>query len=139
MDCELCKNAFPLKFTSQGREYDLFNQEKPTKPYVILESLNQDRSSGIHVISLLNKFSVKLGRGHDSDIRISDISVSRIHANMLYKDGLFYFSDNESKFGTLLLLKEPIALVPGNPIQLQIGRSVFSIAVGDASSLEEVE
>jgi len=32
---------------------------------------------GIHVITLAHRPVIKLGRGHDSDIRITDISVSR--------------------------------------------------------------
>lgn len=48
-------------------------------PYITLEILSKDKNltKGIHVITLANKDSVKLGRGHDADIRIADISVSR--------------------------------------------------------------
>lgn len=139
MDCEICKSAFPLKISSQGKEYDLFTQEKLMKPYVILETMNVDRASEIYVISLFNKFSVKMGRGHDSDIRISDISVSRVHASIKYQDGTFFFADNDSKFGTLMLLKEPVGLLLGKPVHVQIGRSVFIITVGETSDLREVD
>ena len=47
----------------------------------------------------------KLGRGHESGVRVNDISVSRVHAQIKYKDGNFYISDNNSKFGTLVLVK----------------------------------
>ena len=46
----------------------------------------------------------KLGRGHQCDIRISDISVSRFHAFMKYSDNVFKIVDNNSKFGTLVKL-----------------------------------
>ena len=46
--------------------------------------------------------SVKMGRGHESEIKIPDISVSRCHALLHYKDGNFYVEDNSSKFGTLV-------------------------------------
>lgn len=37
-------------------------------------------------------------------MRITDISVSRIHAKMKFVDGKFLIYDNDSKFGTLILL-----------------------------------
>jgi pSer/pThr/pTyr-binding forkhead associated (FHA) protein len=54
----------------------------------------------------------KLGRGHESDVRVSDISVSRCHAILKYdlKDHNFYLEDNLSKFGTLVLAKQAIEL-----------------------------
>jgi pSer/pThr/pTyr-binding forkhead associated (FHA) protein len=35
-------------------------------------------------------------------MRVPDISVSRVHAELLYKDKCFYLEDLESKFGTLI-------------------------------------
>ena len=43
-----------------------------------------------------------LGRGHDSDLRIADISVSRTHADIKYENGIFKIQDKISKFGTLV-------------------------------------
>jgi len=48
----------------------------------------------------------KIGRGHDNDIRISDISVSRYASIKKEKDN-FILYDNNSKFGTLACLKRP--------------------------------
>jgi len=45
-----------------------------------------------------------MGRGSDSDVRISDISVSRCHALIKYEKDGFYLEDNNSKFGTLVLV-----------------------------------
>lgn len=54
----------------------------------------------------------KLGRGHESDVRVSDISVSRCHAILKYDDTdhNYYLEDNLSKFGTLVLAKQAIEL-----------------------------
>ena len=61
-----------------------------------------------------DKKMFKLGRGHESDVRVSDISVSRCHALVKYNDqnGRFYLEDNLSKFGTLVLAKGQIQLEP---------------------------
>jgi pSer/pThr/pTyr-binding forkhead associated (FHA) protein len=49
-----------------------------------------------------NKTNIRLGRGHDSDIRINDISVSRFHAVISFENNEFFLQDNTSKFGTLV-------------------------------------
>lgn len=45
---------------------------------------------------------IKLGRGHECEIRITDISVSRNHAVIKENPNGFYIFDNKSKFGTLI-------------------------------------
>ncbi len=82
------------------------------------------------MITLANKNMIRLGRGHDSDIRITDISVSRCHAILKYVAGRFYVEDHNSKFGTLVLIKRPITLsYDSNNLALQIGRTVLSFTL----------
>lgn len=45
-----------------------------------------------------------MGRGKDLDIWISDISVSRVHAILKIENKQVYIYDNQSKFGTLVLI-----------------------------------
>jgi pSer/pThr/pTyr-binding forkhead associated (FHA) protein len=46
---------------------------------------------------------IKIGRGHDSQVRVTDISVSRFHAQIKKSVfGDFLVEDNNSKFGTLI-------------------------------------
>ncbi len=55
----------------------------------------------------------KIGRGHESDIWINDISVSRTHVVLKYiKDKGFELEDKKSKFGTLVFIKDPIKIDP---------------------------
>lgn len=70
-----------------------------------------------------------MGRGHESDLRINDISVSRLHAMVKYKEGKFLLEDNISKFGTLVLIKKRTPLVPGFNKAVQIGRTVVNFSV----------
>lgn len=72
-----------------------------------------------------SKTNFKFGRGHESDLRINDISVSRCHAIIKFKEGetatattpntpaRFYLEDNLSKFGTLVLIRSRTPLIPG--------------------------
>lgn len=52
--------------------------------------------------------SIKMGRGHQCEIRLQDISVSRTHSEIKYQDGEFYLIDQNSKFGTLVRLSQQI-------------------------------
>ena len=65
----------------------------------------------IHMLTVSeSKQEFKLGRGHESEVRINDISVSRVHAILKYKEDGFYIEDNMSKFGTIVLLRERFPL-----------------------------
>ena len=78
-----------------------------------------------------NKLNFKMGRGHDSDLRVSDISVSRCHALIKYNemDHNYYLEDNLSKFGTLVLANGPLEIEKDDTKAVQIGRSVISFTV----------
>jgi len=75
------------------------------------------------------KDSFKFGRGHESDLRINDISVSRCHAIIKFKEGKFYLEDNLSKFGTLVLVKNKTPLLPNFNRAVQVGRTVINFSV----------
>ena len=77
----------------------------------------------IHVIQLTSD-ELTIGRGHESDVRINDISVSRKHAILKYnvEEGTLLLRDLKSKFGTLILIKKPL-LIKEKKIHLQIGRT----------------
>ena len=93
----------------------------------MFESLNQLKENcnikSIHVIQL-NGDIIKIGRGHESDVRINDISVSRVHALLKYDkiSGRLLLRNLKSKFGTLILLKRPL-IIKDKKIDLQVGRT----------------
>lgn len=73
-----------------------------------------------------------MGRGHESSVRICDISVSRCHTLIKFDPikSQFQLEDNLSKFGTLVLPKlKDIELEPNCTKAVQIGRSVISFTV----------
>lgn len=59
---------------------------------------------------------------------MSDISVSRNHASIVYKDGQFLLFDNNSKFGTLVQIDQPIELSSEKTI-LQCGKTVIMLSI----------
>lgn len=59
------------------------------------------------------------GRGHESDLRIADVSISRLHAVIRYQDGAFCLQDHNSKFGTLVALRKATMVEQGWCIMLE--------------------
>lgn len=79
-----------------------------------------------------------MGRGHESEVRVNDISVSRCHAIIKYKQDGFYIEDNRSKFGTLVLLKEAFPLQLEYTSAVQVGRTVISFTVRNTAIVNQV-
>lgn len=116
-ECEICKKPYPYVFKSNGNRFRLVDVDIPKeKNFLWLESLTFEKNSSrmVHVIMPdKDHSSFKMGRGHESELRVSDISVSRCHALVKYdaEDTQQYFlEDNLSKFGTLVLSNHPIEL-----------------------------
>ena len=104
-ECEICKSAYPLMIKSKDRRYNLVQYERPVGDFLVLESLSHEKNNSriIHIIKPdANKKVFKLGRGHESDLQINDISVSRWHSTIKLENGKFLLEDKASKFGTLV-------------------------------------
>jgi len=89
----------------------------------------KDDSKIFKFITFKNKPVINVGRKKDVDVKISDdISVSRIHAILKYreKEKEFILEDNNSKFGTMVLAKNGILIRPHQPgISIQVGEELF--------------
>ena len=129
VECELCKTKFPDFIRHNGKLFALLDYQYEYKNYLTLESLTLDKHKNkfLYVICLENNKKIKLGRGHDSDILLSDISVSRIHCVISTDNKNVYIEDNNSKFGTLILIQSPsIQMVENLPFYFQVGRTFFN-------------
>ena len=93
----------------------------------------------IHVIKLTGE-NITIGRGHESDVRINDISVSRSHACLKYdiQSGRLLLRDLKSKFGTLVLLKKPLT-IKEKKIHLQIGRTYIEASLMSMKDFEKLK
>jgi len=66
------------------------------------------------------------GRGNECEIKLSDISVSRLHSSIKFEKNKFILKDNSSKFGTLYLYRKQI-LIGTTHLFLQCGRTLLEI------------
>lgn len=133
LPCELCKTAYPANVSKGQEKMPLVEVPKTMPPYIVLENMMRDSqqhsSRGLHVVSLAETKLLKLGRGHESNVRIADVSISRLHATIRYQKGSFVLEDHNSKFGTLVAMKKPRPLDHGSAISIQVGRTVLSLSL----------
>ena len=79
---------------------------------------------------MIDEDQVTLGRGHDADVRVTDISVSRCHAIIKKSPlGFFYIVDNVSKFGTLALVRQPQLINSACNNCYQIGKTLIKFKI----------
>ena len=126
-ECELCKNKFPDIIEYNGKFFEISNYNCCYEKYIVLESLVLDGKNKrfFYVINLENdNLKLKIGRGKEIDILITDISISRIHCLLVRDKNNVYLDDCNSKFGTLILIQSPFLKMSNDlPLNIQIGRT----------------
>ena len=137
-NCEVCEKPYPLRFQIQfdkNKEpitYYLIDglQLPEDTNYMILESLTcvkeKQNYKNIYVIKLTGD-DITIGRNIKNDIIDTDISISRFHSVLKFnKDTGNITLENESKFGTLVLVKNNIKLTDNKKIYFQVGRTFIT-------------
>ena len=134
-ECELCKTTFPDFVRHKGKLYEILDFYNNFSSFLIFECLTSDKIQNkfIYVVNLdIPNNIINIGRGHNSQILLNDISVSRLHCFLKInkRTKKLYLSDNDSKFGTLALIQtNHIILAPDVALHLQVGRSYLKIIV----------
>ena len=122
LTCELCKKGLDLKSISGGdirTLHYLLSIEKPESgTYCVLESYIECLSKAIHVVDFSFKKSFEVGRRVTNDITVSDISVSRRQSKLRLLNGKIYLEDQDSKFGTFVMLNDMVAIDPKHPLPI---------------------
>jgi hypothetical protein len=130
--CPLCNEPYNPIIKKGNNYYNIlpysFNKDVF---HIVLESINFVKDGVFCVMIIIFSFPNKneeyfLGRGHEASFKISDISISRVHAKFYLKDDNIVIDDLGSKFGTLLLIRNAIDVseMIEKKMKIQIGRSV---------------
>jgi hypothetical protein len=139
-ECEICKAIYPCNHSYNllvyiehlGTEYPLTDVYRPPAvDYILFESLIHEKNASriVNVVIPNGSKSVfRIGRGHEADLRINDISVSRLHAQLKCTPHGYFIEDNNSKFGTLALVPN-LEINPQLSRAVQVGRTVISLSV----------
>ena len=130
LKCEVCKSKWPVVIKYRDTCRRLFNVDKPASAYTIFErvSENKDMANENAMTMVLENggATLKLGKAMNNPFRLSDPSVSNLHATVQYRGGEFVLEDKNSQFGTLAMLRTDWK-VGYNKIAVQVGRTVFTL------------
>lgn len=128
----MCKAHYKYRIYLDNQKFYTVDIPKPEKPYIVLEIMkkkNKDEGKIFKFITFKQKNRINIGRKKDVDVKVSeDISVSRIHATLKYREETreFILEDNKSKFGTLVLAKNGLNLRPHHfGISVQVGAEMY--------------
>ncbi|KAK1938560.1 seroreactive antigen BMN1-9B [Babesia divergens] len=126
--CELCNVTYPSYVEVGSVVTEFLGIDEPAPPYAVLEPENAT-TTGLHLVTVVNG-SASVGRGSHSAVIMHDISVSRLHALLHYKEGEFVIEDQGSKFGTLLQIDSNYRIPVDSklPVILKIGRDILCIS-----------
>lgn len=87
LECELCKTSFESIIVRDGkRKVDLLGIDLPKDShFLFLESVNTEEIlkkkwvKVVHIVDFKTEKELSMGWGHDCKVRITDISISRLH------------------------------------------------------------
>jgi hypothetical protein len=136
LTCELCQSNFPVKMRVNSTEVSLLKYAPRFSEYLVLEELKRKQAEVrvvYYVVDLTCIQTVNFGRSIENEIAFeAELSVSRFHSYITYRDGGVYLRDNGSKFGTLVQCLRPIRLLPEERVLAQFGRTVLGISLESA-------
>ena len=130
--CELCKTKFPDYININGKLFNLSFYKTSFKKFLIFESLQIENSDKkfIHILSFDQTNKIIIGRANECDISFPEISVSRHHCFIHYdeKKECLYLEDNSSRFGSLILIQNPLLLMIDKlPLNIQKSKTYIKI------------
>ena len=140
-ECELCKTKFTDYIRHNGKLYELLDFKNDFNNYMIVQSITLDKNQNkyLYIVNLDQPNSrISIGRGHDCQLLLSDISVSRWHCFVTIDKNTrkLYIHDNNSKFGTLILVQiRNIVMCPDLKLCIQIGRTYLELLLKESFSI----
>ena len=132
IDCEICKGKIPDYIRHKNNLFKIIEFNTKFKNYISFENLTLDKQKYkfIYIINLDKDKKIKIGRGHESNVLFNDISISRVHCSINVEDEHVFLEDNNSKYGTLVLIQtQKMNLTENIFLNMQIGRSFINCKV----------
>jgi len=137
ISCELCKEIFPDFIKIENKFYQIWDfSESKFKNYISLDTLPLNGQKSIYIISFDKKNNIKIGRSHESDLRITDVTVSRMHCQITKtNENDLILEDSNSKFGSLVYLQiKKLKILPYLVLPIQIGRTFLQFSIRNSFS-----
>jgi pSer/pThr/pTyr-binding forkhead associated (FHA) protein len=122
-------------------DINIFNQKKNQNDYnyIIFDTITPDKKDDKYryLVKFEKNNIMKIGRALEMQLILNDISVSRNHCQLkLEEDGEIFLEDNNSKFGSLILIQaETIEILKGNTLTIQIGTNFLNFELKKKKNL----
>ena len=122
-------------------DINIFNQKKNQNDYnyIIFDTVTPDKKDNRYryLVKYEKNNIMKIGRALEMQLILNDISVSRNHCQLkLEEDGSIFLEDNNSKFGTLVLIQaENLEILKGNILTVQVGTNFLNFELNKKKNL----
>ena len=129
ISCELCKAKLPDYIRHDGKIFNVLFYKPKYDKFLVLESIRDDnrRTKFIHIIPLVKKNMIKIGRLNTCDLSLPDISISRVHC-CVYVEGGQLFLENNSKYGTKILVQNTSLVMSSSfPLCIEIQNTYLKL------------
>ena len=132
ISCELCKEKLPDYIKHNGKIYNITFYKPNFEQFIVLESMkaNKDKIKYIHLISFDNKSEICIGRSNICELSMNELTISRCHCIIHKRYGDLYLEDNNSKYGTLVLVQNNNMIINDlMPLKLQINQTYIKLKI----------
>ena len=137
ISCELCKAKLPDYIRHNGKIFNVLFYKPNYDKFIVLESVRDDerRTKFIHIIPLIKKNMIKIGRLNTCDLSLPDLTISRVHCCLYIEDGQL-FLENNSKYGTKILVQNNNLVMSSSfPLCLEIQNTYLKLVLEKNFSL----
>lgn len=129
---------YPDSFSLRGKEYEIYEFEKPMyQNYIVFQMIGVKKEKNFTVLLMPDDYQIEIGNT-ESELILSDISVSKEHGSIRYDTSIneIVIQDNDSKYGTFILIQQPILLKIHNPLYVLNVLSLIKISITKESSFK---
>ena len=121
-------------------DINIFNKKtRDNNNYIIFDTVTPGKQDNRYryIVKFDKNNCMKIGRALEMQLILNDISVSRNHCQIrLEDDGNIVLEDNNSKFGSLVLLQtESLEILKGQTLTIQVSTNYLNISLKRASSI----
>lgn len=134
LSCEICKSKLLPVVSYKGIDIDIVRVPKPKGGYLVLEEILGDEFCYYLHLLEISKMPIYIGRSNYCEFKIDDMSVSKIHATIELIGDKFYLKDNYSKYGTLVLVDEPMIIRENEQRFVQVNNTFIILTVYNEKS-----
>ena len=131
----------PKKSKEKKGDLNVFNKKtkESNNNYIIFDTVTPGKQENKYryLVNFDKGNIMKIGRALEMQLILNDISVSRNHCQLkIDDDGTIILEDNNSKFGSLVLLQaEHIEILKGNTLTIQVGTNYLNISLKKKTNL----